>query len=38
MRYKSRLVAQGFSQRTGIDYDEAYSLVVDATIFRYLIS
>ena len=37
MRYKARLVAQGFSQRHGIDYEEKYSLVMDATTFRYLI-
>ncbi|TKW70140.1 MAG: hypothetical protein DI543_29245 [Bradyrhizobium icense] len=38
VRYKARLVAQGFSQRPGIDYEEAYSHVVDATTFRFLIS
>ncbi|KAK2389045.1 putative mitochondrial protein [Trifolium repens] len=38
VRYKARIVAQGFSQRPGVDYDETYSPVVDATTFRYLIS
>ena len=38
IRYKARLVAQGFSQRPGIDYDETYSTVMDAITFRYLIS
>jgi len=37
-RYKARLVAQGFSQRPGIDFEETYSPVVDASTFRYLIS
>ena len=37
-RYKACLVAQGFSQRPGIDYDETYSLVMDIIMFRYLIS
>ena len=37
-RYKARLVAQGFSQKPGIDYDETYSPVMDVTTFRYLIS
>ena len=33
MRYKAD-VAQGFSQRPLIDYDEIYSHVVDATTFK----
>ena len=38
VRYKARLVAQGFSQRPGIDYEETYSPVVDAITLRYLVS
>lgn len=38
MRYKARLVAQGFSQRPGIDYEQTYSPVMDTITFRYLIS
>ena len=38
VRYKARLVAQGFSQRPGIDYAETYSPVVDAITLRYLVS
>jgi hypothetical protein len=38
IRYKVRLVAQGFSQRPGIDYEETYSPVMDAITFRFLIS
>ncbi|GKA23918.1 disease resistance CC-NBS-LRR class family protein [Tanacetum coccineum] len=37
-RYKARLVAQGFSQRPGIDYEETYSPVMDAITFSNLIS
>ena len=37
-RYKAHLVAQGFSQRPGIDYDETYSPVMDIITFHYLIS
>jgi hypothetical protein len=37
-RYKTRLVAQGFLQKPGIDYEETYSPVVDAITFRFLIS
>ena len=38
VRYKARLVAQGFSQRPGIDYDETYSPMMDMITFRFLIS
>jgi hypothetical protein len=38
VRYKVRLVAQGFLQKPGIDYEETYSPVVDAITFRFLIS
>ncbi|AAG35096.1 hypothetical protein [Arabidopsis thaliana] len=37
-RYKARLVAQVFSQRPGVDYEETYSRVMDAITFRYLMS
>ena len=37
-RYKARLVAQGFSQSPGVDYEETYSPVMDAITLRYLIS
>ena len=37
VQYKARLVAQGFSQRPDIDYEETYSPVMDAITFRYLI-
>jgi hypothetical protein len=38
VRYKARLVVQGFLQKPGIDYEETYSPVVDAITFRFLIS
>ena len=38
VRYKARLVAQGFSQRPGFDFDETYSPVMDGITFRFLIS
>ena len=37
-RYKACLVAQGFSQRSKIDYDKMYSHVMDIITFRCLIS
>jgi Reverse transcriptase (RNA-dependent DNA polymerase) len=37
-RFKGRLVAQGFSQRPGLDFNETYSPVMDITSYRYLIS
>ena len=36
--YKAWLVAQGFSQRPGIDYEETYLFVMVAITFWYLIS
>ncbi|KAJ9541904.1 hypothetical protein OSB04_028410 [Centaurea solstitialis] len=38
VRYKARLVTQGFSQRPGIDYMKTYSPVVDSITLRYLMS
>jgi hypothetical protein len=38
MRYKTRLVAQGFMQRLGIDFNETYSLVINGITFQHLIS
>ena len=33
-----RLVAQGFSQKPGIDYEETFSLVKDTITYHFLIS
>ena len=38
MRYKARLVAQGFLQRPSIDYKETYSHVMNTITFLFLIS
>jgi hypothetical protein len=38
VRYKARLVAQGFTQRPVIDFNETYSLVINGITFQYLIS
>jgi hypothetical protein len=38
VRYKARLVAQGFTQRLDVVFSETYSPVMSAITFRYLIS
>ena len=38
MRYKAKLVAQGFTQRPSVDFNETCSPVMSGITFRYLIS
>ncbi len=37
-RYKTRLVAKGYAQTYGIDYEETYSLVAKMTTVRTIIA
>ena len=37
-RCKAHLVAQGYSQKEGIDYDETFSPIVQSQCVRYVIA
>jgi hypothetical protein len=37
VRYNARLIAHGFTQRPGVDFNETYSPVINGITFRYLI-
>ena len=37
-KHKTRLVAQGFSQKYGVDYDEVFATVVRSITFRTLLT
>ena len=38
LRFKVRLVAQGYTQKPGINFEQTYSPVMDSTSFRNLLS